>query len=59
MAEENDPKSYRGEILRMTAAVRDYRAGMAPDALRQKLGLSTITWADTGDKIRRLAQPPL
>ncbi|MFN8498052.1 MAG: site-specific integrase [Anaerolineae bacterium] len=47
------------EILRMTAAVRDYRAGMAPDALRQKLGLSTITWADTGDKIRRLAQPPL
>ncbi|MFN8471339.1 MAG: site-specific integrase [Anaerolineae bacterium] len=47
------------EILRMTAAVRDYRAGMAPDVLRQKLGLSTITWADTGDKIRRLAQPPL
>ncbi len=47
------------EILRMTAAVRDYRTGMAPDALRQKLGLSTITWADTGDKIRRLAQPPL
>ncbi|MFN8482116.1 MAG: site-specific integrase [Anaerolineae bacterium] len=47
------------ESLRMTAAVRDYRAGIAPDALRQKLGLSTITWADTGDKIRRLAQPPL
>jgi integrase/recombinase XerD len=47
------------EMLRMTAAVRDYRDGMAPDVLRQKLGLSTITWADTGEKIRRLAEPAL
>jgi len=47
------------EMLRMTAAVRDYRAGMAPDVLRQKLGLSHITWADTGEKLRRLAEPAL
>lgn len=47
------------EMLRMTAAVRDYREGMPPDTLRQKLGLSTITWADTGDKVRRLAEPAL
>ena len=47
------------EMLRMTAAVRDYRDGMPPDTLRQKLGLSTITWADTGDKVRRLAEPAL
>lgn len=47
------------EVLRMTAAVRDYKAGMAPEVLRQKLGLSSITWADTGEKIRRLAGPPL
>ncbi len=47
------------EMLRMTAAVRDYRTGMAPDVLRQKLGLSHITWADTGEKLRRLAEPAL
>jgi len=32
---------------------------MAPDVLRQKLGLSHITWADTGEKLRRLAEPAL
>lgn len=47
------------EMLRMTCAVRDSRGGMAPDALRQKLGLSHITWADTGEKVRRLAEPGL
>jgi integrase/recombinase XerD len=47
------------EILRMTSAVRDYRHGMEPDTLRQKLGLSKITWADTGEKIKRLAEPAL
>lgn len=47
------------EALRMTAAVRDYRGGMDLDTLRQKLGLSHITWADTGEKVRRLAEPGL
>ncbi len=47
------------EILRMTSAVRDYKHGMEPDTLRQKLGLSRITWADTGEKVKRLAEAPL
>jgi len=47
------------EILRWTAAVRDYRAGMALDTLRQKLGLSYITWAVVEEKIKILASPGL
>ncbi len=47
------------EMLRMTSAVRDFQTGMPSDTLRQKLGLSAITWADTGDKIERLARPAL
>ena len=47
------------ETLRWTCAVRDYRAGMPPDRLRQKLGLSKISWRETGPKIARLAAKPL
>lgn len=44
------------ESLRWTCAVRDYRAGMAEDDIRQKLGLSEISWYETGSKVRRLAE---
>lgn len=47
------------EMLRWTCAVRDYRAGMPADALRQKLGISKITWREVGGKIAQLARPPL
>jgi len=47
------------EILRWTAAVQDYRAGMDPDKLRQKLGLSEVTWRDVLKKIQMLAGPAL
>lgn len=47
------------EQLRWTAAVRDYRNGMPPDQLRQKLGLSLITWRETLPKIQKLARPAL
>lgn len=47
------------EQLRWTAAVRDYRNGMPADQLRQKLGLSMITWRETLPKIQRLARPAL
>ncbi len=43
------------EMLRWTSAVRDFRAGMPPDELREKLGLSRISWRETGAKIERLA----
>ncbi len=47
------------EVLRWTSAVRDATSGMRDETLRQKLGLSTITWQDAGDKIKRLAARPL
>jgi site-specific recombinase XerD len=47
------------ETLRWTCAVQDYRAGMSSDHLRQKMGLSKISWRETGPKIARLAGKPL
>jgi integrase/recombinase XerD len=47
------------ETLRWTCAVRDYRAGMPADKLRQKMGLSKISWREVGSKIARLAKPAL
>ncbi len=47
------------EMLRWTCAVRDCRAGMEPDTLRRKLGLSEIAWEDTLPKIHALAANPL
>jgi integrase/recombinase XerD len=47
------------EVLRWTSAVRDLSRGMREETLRQKLGLSSITWQEAGDKIKRLAAKPL
>jgi len=47
------------EGLRMTCAVRRYRAGMPSDKLRKKLGLSIITWRDKEKQIQTLASAPL
>lgn len=47
------------EMLRMTGAVRDRKRGMPSDRVRQKLGLSEITWQETGEKIEKLAGEPL
>jgi site-specific recombinase XerD len=52
-------KGLSFEMLRWTCAVRDYRAGMPADKLRQKLGISKITWREVGLKIARLAGPAL
>ncbi|MBN2304115.1 MAG: site-specific integrase [Anaerolineae bacterium] len=43
------------EILRWTSMVRDYRRGMDLDKLREKAGLSRISWRETSDKIKRLS----
>ncbi len=43
------------EVLRWTCAVRDFRRGMPEEQLRQKMGLSKVSWRDTRDKIFRLA----
>jgi site-specific recombinase XerD len=42
------------EIMRWTSAVRDYRAGNDPDEIRDKLGLSAVSWQETFGKIKRL-----
>ncbi|HET90607.1 MAG TPA: hypothetical protein ENN99_07710 [Chloroflexi bacterium] len=47
------------EMLRWTCAVRDYKAGMEGDRLRQKLGVSKITWREMKLKITQLAAPAL
>ena len=45
------------EQLRWTCAVRDFRTGMPVDQLREKLGLSQISWRETLPKIQKLARP--
>jgi len=53
------PRRVSFETLRYTCAVRDLRGGMGEDHLRQKLGLSHITWADTLEKLKKLVAPAL
>jgi integrase/recombinase XerD len=47
------------EMLRWTCAVRDFRSGMDPEHLRKKLGLSKISWYETLEKLKKLAEPAL
>jgi integrase/recombinase XerD len=42
------------EISRWTCGLRDLRAGMTDDYIRQKLGLSDVSWYETGGKLREL-----
>lgn len=49
------PKKISFEMLRWTCGVRDYHNGVDPEAIREKLGLSKITWVETFGKIRQLA----
>jgi integrase/recombinase XerD len=47
------------EMLRWNCAVRDFRSGMDPNRLRKKLGLSQVTWYETVEKLKKLAEPAL
>ena len=42
------------ENLRWASALRDWRAKEEPDDIRQKLGLSKITWRETKSKLEQL-----
>lgn len=44
------------EMCRWTCAVRDARAGMDENLIRQKLGLSKIQWREIGMKLKRLVE---
>jgi integrase/recombinase XerD len=48
-------KGISFEMLRWTAVVRDYRRGMDETRIRQKLGISEVTWQETRKKIQTLA----
>jgi integrase/recombinase XerD len=45
------------ENLRWFSALHDFKAGEEPDEIRQKLGLSKITWRETKAKLEQLAKP--
>jgi site-specific recombinase XerD len=47
------------EMLRWTCAVRDFRDGADQERLRKKLGLSKISWYETVEKLKKLAEPGL
>jgi integrase/recombinase XerD len=47
------------DMCRWTCAVRDARAGMEFDKIRQKLGLSKIQWREIGMKLQKLLEPGL
>jgi integrase/recombinase XerD len=49
------PHKISFEMLRWMCAVNDYKAGVDQDAIREKLGLSRISWVETFGKIKRLA----
>ncbi len=42
------------ENLRWASALRDWRANEEPDDIRQKMGLSKITWRETRSKLEKL-----
>lgn len=50
------PTKLSFEMLRWTCAVRDARADLGEDFIRDKLGLSPISWVETRAKIKRLIE---
>lgn len=47
------------EIMRWTSAVRDYRAAVEPTEIRDRLGLSPVSWTETFAKVKRLTERQL
>ncbi len=50
------PAKISFEMLRWSSAVRDVREGHDEEFVREKLGLSTISWQETRSKISRLIE---
>ena len=49
-----EPGLISFENLRWTSALIDLRQGMEPNLIREKLGLSEVTWRETSTKLERL-----
>lgn len=47
------------EIMRWTSAVRDHRAEVEPTDIRDKLGLSAVSWSETFSKVKKLTERQL
>lgn len=50
------PTRLSFETLRWTCALHDYKAGMEPEKLREKLGISRITWSKTSERLAKLSR---
>jgi integrase/recombinase XerD len=50
-----EPGLLSFENLRWVSALQDWHAGIEKDDIRQKLGLSKITWRETKSKLSKLA----
>ena len=44
------------DMCRWTSTLIDYRAGMEPDLIRQKLGISKIQWREINLKLKQLSK---
>ena len=44
------------ENLRWASALSDFKQGVEPDEIRQRLGLSKITWRETKKKLEKLKE---
>lgn len=49
-----DRSLFSFENLRWASALEDYREGEDPDKIRQRLGLSKVTWRETKSKLEKL-----
>ncbi len=49
-----DKGSLSFENLRWASALRDFTGGVEADTIRQKLGLSKVTWRETRNKLEKL-----
>lgn len=49
-------KNVSFDMMRWTCAVRDFTSGIEEEALRRKLGLSSIQWRETGARVRKLVE---
>lgn len=49
-----EPATFSFENLRWASALRDYVAGVEQNHIRQRLGLSKITWRETRHKLEQL-----
>jgi len=55
--EKKTKKGISFEMLRWTSVVRDHRQGAGEVQIRQKLGISEVTWQETRKKVQQLASP--